>query len=52
MKQPRKPTREQKILIRKYGYDPDEYGVVRNSERKDSFRIIHMKTKQQEKIYY
>lgn len=52
MKQPRKPTREQKMIIRKNGYDPNEYGIVRGSERKDSFRIIHMETKKQEQIYY
>ena len=52
MKQPRKSTREQKMIIRKNGYDPNEYGIVRDSERKDSFKIIHMETKEQIKIYY
>lgn len=52
MKQPRKPTREQKMIIRKNGYDPMEYGIVRGSERPDSFKIIHMETKQQIKIDY
>lgn len=52
MKQPRKPTREQKMIIRKNGYDPNEYGIVRGSERENHFKIIHMETKQQIKVSY
>ena len=35
MKQPRKPTREQKILLVKNGYDPMKFGIVREKKNED-----------------
>lgn len=42
MKRYKNPTRSQKMIISKYGYDPMEYGVVK--ETADSLKIIHKET--------
>ena len=38
----KRPTRIQKMIIAKYGYDPMEYGVIK--ETADNLRIQHKET--------
>lgn len=52
MKQPRKPTREQKILLVKNGYDPMKFGIVREKKNEDFFKAINVETKEIIKIDY
>ena len=52
MKQPRKPTREQKILLVKNGYDPMKFGIVREKKNEDLFKAINVETKEIIKINY
>ena len=52
MKQPRKPTREQKILLVKNGYDPMKFGIVREKKNEDFFKAINVETKEIIKINY
>ena len=52
MKQPRKPTREQKILLVKNGYDPMKFGIVREKKNEDFFKAINVETKEMIKINY
>lgn len=52
MKQPRKPTREQKILLVKNGYDPMKFGIVREKKNEDFFKAINIETKEIIKINY
>lgn len=52
MKQPRKPTREQKILLIKNGYDPMKFGIVREKKNEDFFKAINVETKEIIKINY
>lgn len=52
MKQPRKQTREQKILLVKNGYDPMKFGIVREKKNEDFFKAINVETKEIIKINY
>lgn len=52
MKQLRKPTREQKILLVKNGYDPMKFGIVREKKNEDFFKAINVETKEIIKINY
>ena len=52
MKQPRKPTREQKILLVKNGYDPMKFGIVREKKNEDFFKAINVETKEIIRINY
>ena len=52
MKQPRKPTWEQKILLVKNGYDPMKFGIVREKKNEDFFKAINVETKEIIKINY
>lgn len=52
MRQVRKPTREQKIAIKKSGYNPEEYSVIHRSGTDERFKIVHKETRDKIEIYY
>ena len=52
MGQLRRPTREQKIAIKKCGYNSEDYSIVRRSDTDEGFKIIHKETHDKIEIYY
>ena len=52
MRQVRRPTREQKIAIKKSGYNPEEYLVIHGRDTDESFKIIHKETRDRIDIFY